>query len=229
MKAKKILAIAAAVMTMSCMPANVYADKLAAKDGLKYRISDSGEEKGLYTGWAKKGDAHYYYKNGVMKKDCWLRVNGTRKYFVQSDGKRATGIVTIEGEEYEFDKNGVVLPDKWGLTITVKDVTSTGCTVVFTQSGGNPTGELNSGSPFTLERYENDQWTEAELLPQEYITAWTDEAWIISNDSSVEFSHEWEWLYGELPAGKYRISKKVHDWRAPGDYDEKVYYAYFDI
>ena len=227
MKAKKFLALAAAVLTISCVPANVYADSLTVKDGLKYRISDSGEEKGLYTGWTKKGDAHYYYKDGVMKKNCWLNSKGTKKYFLQADGKRATGKVTIQGVEYEFDEKGVILPDEWGLTLTAKDVTPAGCTLVFTQSGGNPTGELNSGSPFTLERYKNGQWTEVEKIIQEF--DWTDEGWIINNDTSTEFKHVWSDIYGELSAGKYRISKSVHDWRAPGDYDEKMYYAYFEI
>ena len=208
------------------MSVNVYADKLTTRDGLKYVTSDSGEEKGLYTGWAKKGDDRYYYKNGVMKKDCWLRVKGVRKYFLQADGKRATGKMTIDGEEFEFDKNGVIMPDEWGLTLTVKDVDPAGCTVVFTQSGGNITGELQSGTYFTIEEYKNDQWKELDTLPG---GVWDDLGWIINNDESTEFENDWQWLYGELPAGRYRISKTVHDWWAPGEYDEKIYYAYFEI
>ena len=227
MKVKKFLALAAAVLTMSCVSVNTYADTLATRDGLKYRISDSGKDLGLYTGWTKKGNDRYYYKNGEKKKNCWLTSKGIRKYYLQADGTRATGKVTIQGVEYEFDEKGVVLPDKWGLTLTAKDVTPTGCTVVFTQSGGSPTGELGSSSPFTLERYKNGQWTAVETLLKEF--DWTDEGWIINNDTSTEFKHVWNDIYGELPAGKYRISKSVNDWRAPGDYDEKIYYAYFEI
>jgi len=35
--------------------------------------------------------------------------------------------------------------DPWGLTAAMKDVTSTGGTLVLTQSGGSPTGELTTG------------------------------------------------------------------------------------
>lgn len=229
MKAKNFLALAAAVLTMTCVPLNAYADTLMERDGLKYRVSDSGEDMGLYSGWTKKGGDRYYYKNGEMKKNCWLRSKGVRKYFLQADGKAATGKVTIQGVEYEFDEKGALVPDAWGLTFTAKDVTSTGCTVVFVQSGGDPTGELSTGGYFELEQYRNGQWTAVEMLPFGYELVWTDEGYIINENDSREFKPRWSDIYGELSAGKYRICKKVFDWRNPGDCDEKMYYAYFEI
>ncbi|MDE5576741.1 MAG: hypothetical protein K2J11_05085 [Oscillospiraceae bacterium] len=229
MKAKKFLAAAAAVLTMTCVPLNAYADTLAERDGLKYRVSDSGEDMGLYSGWTKKGGDRYYYKNGVMKKNCWIRSKGVRKYFLQADGKLATGKVTIQGVEYEFDEKGVIVPDAWGLTLTAKDVTPISCTVVFTQSGGNPTGELETGAPFELERYRNGQWTAVETLPSGYELNWLDYAELIDKNKSREFKVGWQDIYGELPAGKYRIGKEVHDFRKTADYDRKMYYAYFEI
>lgn len=229
MKVKKIIAIAAAVFTMSCMTVNVCADTLEDRDGLKYRISDSGENLGLYSGWTTRGDERYYFKDGVRKKNCWLTSKGKRKYFLQANGTLATGKVTIEGVEYEFDGKGVIIPDEWGLTLTAKDVTPTSCTIVFTQSGGNPTGELETGSPFKLEQYKNGKWAAVEILPHEYDIAWTAEAWVIGENKSIEFSEKWNLLYGELPAGKYRIGKDIMDFRKSGDYDRKMYYAYFEI
>ena len=38
MKTKKFLAAAAAVLTMTCVPLNAYADTLAERDGLKYCV-----------------------------------------------------------------------------------------------------------------------------------------------------------------------------------------------
>lgn len=229
MKLKKILAASAALLAMTFAPVNVFADTLAERDGLKYLISDSGEDLGLYSGWTKKGDDHYYYKDGVRKKNCWLTSNGEKKYFLQADGTRATGKVTVNGVEYEFDSNGVILPDAWGLTLTAKDVTSTGCTLVFTQSGGTPTGKLQSGSYFIMECYTNGEWKEVEQLPQEYAVPWTMESWGIINNDSTEYPGKWSFRYGELPAGKYRIGKNVMDFRKPADYDTKMYYAYFEV
>lgn len=228
MKVKKFLAIAAAAFTMSCVPFNAYADTLAERDGLKYLVSDSGTES-LYSGWAKKGGDHYYYKNGVMKKNCWIKSKDVRKYFLQADGKRATGKVTIQGVEYEFDENGVLVPDAWGLTFTATDVTLSGCTVVFVQSGENQTGELETGSYYSLERYKNGKWETVEMLPQEYDVAWPAISYPILKNDSSEFNVEWQSLYGELPAGKYRVGKDVLNFRKTADYDRKVYYAYFEI
>lgn len=216
MNVKKFFAAAAAaVLTVSCTTANVSADTLEERDGLKYRISESGEDLGLYSGWTARGGKRYYFKDGERKKNCWLTSKGKRKYFLQADGTLATGKVTLNGVEYEFDEKGAIVPDEWGLTLTAKDVTPTGCTIVFTRSGEN-TGELGTGSPFVIERYKNGKWTEVELIND---IDWTDEGWIIG-DTSAEFKEKWKNIYGELSAGKYRIGKDV---------DRKMYYAYFEI
>lgn len=36
--------------------------------------------------------------------------------------------------------------DDWGLTLRAESVSATGCTIVFIQHGGAPTGELTSGT-----------------------------------------------------------------------------------
>ena len=111
MKAKKILAVAAAVLTMSCMSVNIYADKLITRDGLRYRISDSGEEKGLYTGWAKSGDKRFYYSAGVKVKGWFWSSEVCQPnewlYFNEKNGALASGTVTIDGKDYEFSKDGI--------------------------------------------------------------------------------------------------------------------------
>ena len=37
--------------------------------------------------------------------------------------------------------------------------------------------------------------------------AWTAEAWLIATNQSYTWQVDWEWLYGELPAGTYRFGK----------------------
>ncbi len=115
-------------------------------------------------------------------------------------------------------------PDDWGITLLVKDVTPTGATIVFSQSGGNPSGELDTGSYYRLE-YNNKELAFA----VEGDIAWTSEAYMIPKGGEVEMNVNWEWLYGTLEPGTYRIVKQVMDFRAPGDYDEKEYSAEFTI
>ena len=46
--------------------------------------------------------------------------------------------------------------DPWGLVLAAEDVTDTGLTLRFVQSGGNPSGELETGSLYWLERETGD-------------------------------------------------------------------------
>lgn len=118
-------------------------------------------------------------------------------------------------------------PD-WGLTLTASNVTSTGMTLTFTQSGGNVNDDyLNSGSYYYIETYKDGQWTEIE--PKIRLNAWTEEGWPIPLNGEFVIDTSWEPLYGELPVGQYRMGKRVHDVRGPGDYDYATFYAEFTI
>lgn len=117
-------------------------------------------------------------------------------------------------------------PD-WGITLSAKDVTSAGLTIVCTQSGGMPTGELHSGSRFVIEKFEDEKWIR--IFPKETSLLWTDEAWLITMNGSVQWEESWEYALGELSSGLYRIGKEISDFRATGDYDTAMFYAEFTI
>lgn len=120
--------------------------------------------------------------------------------------------------------------DDWGVTLSVKGVTPTSATVVCTQHGGNPTGSLQTGSYYIIEKLEDGNWKILDYaVPDKDRIGWTMEAWLIPFESTVEWKHEWEWLYGQLSTGKYRIGKEITDFRETGIYDSKIYYAEFDI
>lgn len=119
--------------------------------------------------------------------------------------------------------------DPWGVKLTAKDITPSGLTIVCTQQDGEPTGELQTGSYYGLEVLQDGEWVEVELLPMEGELAWTAEAWTIPANAETEWDVNWSRLYGELPAGSYRISKSVMDFRGTSDFDTKTYYAGFDL
>ncbi len=226
---KKTAAVLAAVTVISACPVTAFADKLYTQDGLKYVQRDNGEAS-VYSGWTKKDGKRYCYKNGKMLKSCWLTVKGERTYFLKKDGSAAVGKTTISGTEYEFDENGKLVKETWGVSLSAKDVTPTGLTIVIDKKGGSPTGELETGVSFTVERFENGKWTAVTPVNDEIF--WTDEAYIISEkdcDGKIEMNTNWEAIYGSLDAGRYRVSKEIDDWRAPGDWEGKTYYAYFNI
>ena len=117
-------------------------------------------------------------------------------------------------------------PD-WGLTLSVKDVTSTGLTLVCSRRGGNPTGELECGTDYHLIVLEDGTWKDVPTVIDEY--AWNSLAYWIFEGQDTEFEYSWEWLYGKLPAGTYRLTKGFMDFRGAGDYDTAVYWVEFEI
>ncbi len=122
-------------------------------------------------------------------------------------------------------------PDKneIGVTMTAKDVTKTGLTLVVTQSGYTPTGELMTGSFYAIEKLVDGVWlAEETTIPSEDL-AWTTEAYLIATNGSTELNVDWSFLYGELDGGSYRIQKSIMDFREAGDYDNTTVYAEFSI
>lgn len=126
--------------------------------------------------------------------------------------------------ESESHSEVQVEPDDWGITLSVESIAATGATVVFNQSGGSPTGELMTGSYYRIEHMDGEL-----AFAIEGEIAWTAEAYMIQKDGKTEMKTDWQWLYGTLEPGTYRIVKEVMDFRGPGDFDEKEYSAEFTI
>ena len=116
----------------------------------------------------------------------------------------------------------------WGLTLTAESVKRAGCTIRYTQSGGNPTGELQTGAYFSVEVYDGE-WKPATNLHTDEEIAWNSLAYLITMNGETELVEDWSFLHGPLLPGWYRIGKEIMDFRGPGDYDKAIFYAYFEI
>ena len=119
--------------------------------------------------------------------------------------------------------------NKWGITLKAENVTPSGLTLVCEQSGGENVAELTTGSSYFLQKSENGQWQDLPYASQDGDIVWTSEAWIISMNNITSWDVNWEWLYGQLSAGEYRIGKEISNFRGPGDYEKEIAYAYFVI
>lgn len=121
---------------------------------------------------------------------------------------------------------------KWNLEMKATDVTPWGLTVEFIQHGpfqGYDRAELNFGSYYSLETWVDGQWEPVETIPKEYDIGWTMEAYIINRSDTTQQRVLWNWIYGELPGGKYRIGKSVMLHRPIGDSESEMFYAEFTI
>lgn len=117
-------------------------------------------------------------------------------------------------------------PD-WGLTLSAKDVTPSGLTLICTQSGGEPTGELMTGEDYYLTVWKKEHWRMVVPVIENY--GWNSLAHWISKDADTEFEIDWKWLYGELEPGTYRLVKEFMDFRKTADYDKAAYWVEFVI
>ena len=120
-------------------------------------------------------------------------------------------------------------PNQWGITLRTGNVTANGLTIVCNHSGGENVAELNTGSYYVIQKLEETSWVDVEYLQQEYELTWTSEAWIIQKEGTTLWDVNWEWLYGKLSAGEYRIGKEITNFRGTGDYDKEMVYAGFII
>ena len=121
---------------------------------------------------------------------------------------------------------------KWNLEMRVTDVTPSGATVEFIQSApfvGYDRAELKFGSEYSLETWTGDNWEPVEMLPQEYEVAWTMEAYLINRNGITTQRVNWEWLYGQLPPGRYMLGKSVDLFRSAGDNEITMFWAEFTI
>ena len=195
-------------------------------DNLPFQVYENGEERG----WVGNAIDAETFKPVEYVVPFGLEPQAN--LFQNADPEREYIVVTVVSEE-EFGYFGVRflkeqgVPD-WGVTLSAENVTPTGLTIVCTQFGGGPTGQLQSGSPYVLQVYGDGRWETAEHREIENL-AWTSEAWIIPMFDSVRWEVNWGWLYGELEPGHYRIGKSITDFRGTGDFDEAMFYAEFDI
>ena len=74
-----------------------------------------------YTGWkqAEDGEHYVYFKKGKILAGQWVTVS-KKKYYLDDDGFRVTGLYEIGSKKYYFNDNGVLQKKKW---VTVDEET----------------------------------------------------------------------------------------------------------
>lgn len=116
-----------------------------------------------------------------------------------------------------------------GLSFSLKNISAVGATLVFDQYDADaPTGSLEFGEDFAIETSNNGKWEEVSVVVEGNY-GFHDVAYMITAGERQETELDWEWLYGELSPGEYRIKKVIHDFRGTGDFDEHIVYASFLI
>ena len=129
-------------------------------------------------------------------------------------------------EIIDSDKDANVFSPLAGVTMEVTEYSNTSVSVRITNDTDK---DIQCGSDFCLEIQdeETEEWRELDEVIDN--AAFTMEAYRIQKDSPYETVINFEWLYGRLESGRYRMVKTVTDFRGTGDYTDYTYTAEFCI
>ena len=117
------------------------------------------------------------------------------------------------GAAYEFVRESE--SDKIGVMMDLHDITPTGAVVRFYQYDTMFKGELLYGQAFQLLQKVDGEWQPVPTIIEDY--GFTEEGYGIPNGGESEMETNWEWLYGELGPGTYRIRKTVIEIKENGN------------
>lgn len=170
-------------------------------------INDLINELSFVSGLNDGGSKLYKYNRSEKifgNKDFYVLVcnsyNGIKDIFVARNTKRLADNCIIKIDDLD------------GVSMTIKDGTLTKkeATIIITDmsSRNNIYGE-----EYRIDKLVNGEWQELEII-FEGNYGWTSIGYSVGGDNRLELEVNWEWLYGELEPGDYRIVKTTSE---PGE------------
>lgn len=90
------------------------------------------------------------------------------------------------------------------VSISISDISLTGATVTIKDTNLEP---YVYGEWYKLEKEINGKWYELQTIIKDY--GFNSIAYLPDNNDEIKFVMDWEWLYGKLSLGSYRILKEV--------------------
>lgn len=111
---------------------------------------------------------------------------------------------------FEVTADSLEMPNRHGVTMTAASVTPTGLTLTINRSEASD-WEIITGQAYTIETLSGMTWVPYERTDGLMIDfAWEDIAYVVQADAPLTMAVDWEWLYGSLPAGDYRLCKEFY-------------------
>ena len=109
-----------------------------------------------------------------------------------------------------FIDNSESYDDDLMVDISMKDVTATGATIILSRYEDSDSEEITYGKEFRIQKKSDGKWQEADIVCKGNY-GFESVGYVLGKDETKEEKLDWEWLYGKLGAGDYRLIKKVQD------------------
>lgn len=146
--------------------------------------------------------------------DQAMKILDSMKY----DPKEQEGAIGVFDHEAEIEE--------LSLLVSVKEISTTRATLEFSQYNRGLASELFFGENFMIEKKSDAGWNEADIVIEgDY--GYDDVAHVIKLDGITEYLYEWEWLYGALDAGEYRIAVEISEIKDTGEQASHIAYSHF--
>lgn len=92
------------------------------------------------------------------------------------------------------------------VSMDIYDISLTGATLIITDTNKNP---YTYGEWYKIEKEDSGKWYDVKPIINNYV--FNDIAYLVNDNNEVKFIIDWEWLYGKLSVGNYRILKQVNN------------------
>lgn len=106
----------------------------------------------------------------------------------------------------------------------MEKITPAGAVIKISHYDWEKTGEIIAGESFSLEKENNGKWEDVPKIIDDAV--FNDIGYPIPENETTEIETNWEWLYGPLSPGTYKIKKTVID-RTDDGYTEHELAAQF--
>lgn len=228
LKDKKILIIIG-VIVLTCITLFFLSGKARTDVVLKdYEISSDGKKMTLKvgvsssSGYIRKmkrtsGSLNYYFtfystfginsKLGAKETFTIDISNDVDEIYFYTGGHGYNKVLELnESKEWVRPTINKTVNNVKNVSAEIFDISPTGATIIIKDRNTKP---YIYGEWYKLEKEKNGKWIEVEAIIDNY--GFNAIGYSVDENKEVKFLINWEWLYGELPQGNYRILKQVED------------------
>ena len=115
-------------------------------------------------------------------------------------------LITLAGcnNKEQYNESNYEITTIENVSIDIYDISLTGAMLIIKDMNKEP---YVYGEWYVLQKEENGKWYNLETIIDDY--GFNEMGYLVDENNEVKFIINWEWLYGKLPQGCYRILKEV--------------------
>ena len=143
-------------------------------------------------------------KSGYVYRGLFYDVYNCPEYSVPQIKSKGLKLSCTPINIQELKESTYVVTNIENVSISIFDISLTGATITIKDTNKKP---YTYGEWYKIEKEINGKWYEVKTIIDDY--GFNSIGYLPDKKMQVKFVMDWEWLYGSLPLGSYRILKEV--------------------